>query len=381
MKMKFKRLISLVLMFVFCTGCALAYENLPSGSKGEMVEQMQARLKALGFYEKSIDGDYGKQTKSALKAFQLVNGLEETGEATADVLEFLYSDKAKSAPLPPDVEVTAVKYNQRSGQVKITIRNNCEETISSVKLSYLALNSNGDVKCQYSSFDYLSEELFGKSTIIDRKIQVGKTTSISGYLVDGVPTIAVGMSEYQTASGNKVLLSKEQITYLRSDGQIIYPTRDPQEYTMLSNSDYESARQIMFGFTYIFIPVFAETQYMLPSGYYVSTVDQKSMADEAGLIAGDVVTEIAGVSTSEPYCAELAKLKMLDGETVTLTYWRNNQSHDTQLSLNMEKPIEEESAQPTHSIVDELLKYASLLEKGLITQEEYDLFKQKLLSE
>lgn len=109
MRKKMKLVWVIMLLVMLVCHSALAYSDLPSGSRGEAVEKMQLRLTELGYYERSIDGDYGNMTKTAVKAFQAANGLEQTGEATADVLELLYSDEAIPVPPKPPIEVTSLK--------------------------------------------------------------------------------------------------------------------------------------------------------------------------------------------------------------------------------------------------------------------------------
>ncbi len=67
------------------------------GDTGESVKKVQKRLKALGYYDKSIDGDYGNGTKSAVKEFQKKNNLKVTGEVNASTLKKLNSSDAKKA--------------------------------------------------------------------------------------------------------------------------------------------------------------------------------------------------------------------------------------------------------------------------------------------
>ncbi len=67
------------------------------GDTGESVKKVQKRLKALGYYDKSIDGDYGNGTKSAVKEFQKKNNLKVTGEVNSATLKKLNSSDAKKA--------------------------------------------------------------------------------------------------------------------------------------------------------------------------------------------------------------------------------------------------------------------------------------------
>ena len=52
---------------------------LQQGSSGSSVSAVQRRLKELGFYSGSSDGEFGEGTRAAVIRFQRANGLEETG--------------------------------------------------------------------------------------------------------------------------------------------------------------------------------------------------------------------------------------------------------------------------------------------------------------
>ncbi len=78
--------------------------TLEYGDEGEAVKALQKRLKELGFYTKSIDGDYGNTTKAAVIAFQNANGLTDSGKATETTLNKLYSASAKDADYLTDEE-------------------------------------------------------------------------------------------------------------------------------------------------------------------------------------------------------------------------------------------------------------------------------------
>ena len=49
------------------------------GSSGEEVKNIQKKLSSLGFYGGSVDGIYGNNTKSAVKAFQKSCGITADG--------------------------------------------------------------------------------------------------------------------------------------------------------------------------------------------------------------------------------------------------------------------------------------------------------------
>ena len=71
--------------------------SLEQGDDNDAVKAMQKRLKELGFYKTTADGEFGAATKSAVIAFQKANGISATGIATKATLNKLYSASAKDA--------------------------------------------------------------------------------------------------------------------------------------------------------------------------------------------------------------------------------------------------------------------------------------------
>lgn len=72
------------LLALVITAAALVFafaraETLRRGSRGELVKQVQTKLKNWGYYKGSIDGIFGSGTESAVKAFQRKNGLTADG--------------------------------------------------------------------------------------------------------------------------------------------------------------------------------------------------------------------------------------------------------------------------------------------------------------
>ena len=67
------------------------------GDSGSAVKKVQKRLKALGYYSGSIDGDYGNGTKKAVTNFQKRNGLTANGKVNSKTLAKLNSSSAKKA--------------------------------------------------------------------------------------------------------------------------------------------------------------------------------------------------------------------------------------------------------------------------------------------
>ena len=71
-------------------------DTLKTGSSGTAVKTLQTRLKELGYYTGSVDGVYDSAVASAVKRFQKLNGLYQTGIAYTTTLTVLYSNSAVS---------------------------------------------------------------------------------------------------------------------------------------------------------------------------------------------------------------------------------------------------------------------------------------------
>lgn len=88
---------------------AAAAPVLRSGSQGEEVWQLQTRLQELGYYTTAVDGQFGQGTKSAVMAFQRVNGLDVDGIVGSGTKAALYADSAIPKPTDaPTQDPTAV---------------------------------------------------------------------------------------------------------------------------------------------------------------------------------------------------------------------------------------------------------------------------------
>ena len=66
-------------------------DSLRKGATGSAVKDLQTKLKKLGFYNASIDGDYGDTTVAAVKAFQKKYNLAADGVAGSETLKKLDS--------------------------------------------------------------------------------------------------------------------------------------------------------------------------------------------------------------------------------------------------------------------------------------------------
>lgn len=73
------------------SGVGTTYATLQRGSSGSAVNNLQNRLKALGFYTASVTGYYGDVTETAVRDFQRSRGIQVNGIAGPQTQGALYS--------------------------------------------------------------------------------------------------------------------------------------------------------------------------------------------------------------------------------------------------------------------------------------------------
>jgi N-acetylmuramoyl-L-alanine amidase len=97
--MRTKKIILVIVTFIMVLNLSYAfwiYNVTPKavntisytwGSEGDVVRQIQQKLKQWGYYNGNVDGKYGYQTWEAVKSFQSKNGLKADGIAGKQTLE------------------------------------------------------------------------------------------------------------------------------------------------------------------------------------------------------------------------------------------------------------------------------------------------------
>lgn len=79
---------------------------LKLGTKSEAVRSLQQNLKALGYYDGSVTGNYGNLTKEAVYSFQRSNGLSADGVAGAKTLAAIQTKLSNSGTSSSTTKVT-----------------------------------------------------------------------------------------------------------------------------------------------------------------------------------------------------------------------------------------------------------------------------------
>ncbi len=85
-----------------------------NGSTGESVSLIQERLKALSYYQSTVDGQFGNGTKEAVMLFQKQHGLTADGIVGKDTYNALFSDSAQAFVPPPTPSPQELISNNKS---------------------------------------------------------------------------------------------------------------------------------------------------------------------------------------------------------------------------------------------------------------------------
>ena len=107
---KSKKILFALCAIVLCFGVTFALFSgqkqvdaatvVKQGSRGEIVRQIQTKLKNWGYYTGGVDGVFGSKTTSAVKYFQRKNGLTQdgiVGKKTASAMGITLSSSSSSS--------------------------------------------------------------------------------------------------------------------------------------------------------------------------------------------------------------------------------------------------------------------------------------------
>ena len=323
------------------------YVELQVGSTGSEVRQLQERLKELGFYTISVDGDYGKGTVNAVKAFEEYNGMEQTGIATVELQEFLYSEDAKGIPIP-DVEISAVGLKKSYGYyyLRPTLVNHTDYTIDAVTFMLKAYAASGE-RVGYASMltvnDILRypesdayEDYYCKGELNKLNLKPGKSYSVRSrdeidlyhFESDLLDTVYIAVVRYTTSDGTNIDIPENDQIWYGSNGKSMieqYENNVTPNPELTFEIEDQADSYIMGVWSYGFISNFnAEVAGLPVGGVYIFGIDSETILADAGFKEGDIIIKIGDVWTYDEESFLLAK-GMAKDEEVTIVFYRRGQ--------------------------------------------------------
>lgn len=85
-------------MRTFLSVVLVLFAVLAAAEASDAMRDAQQKLKRMGFYQGSVDGQYGSQTAAAIRRYQLAENLQVTGELNAQTMASLGLGGRTTAP-------------------------------------------------------------------------------------------------------------------------------------------------------------------------------------------------------------------------------------------------------------------------------------------
>ena len=199
------------------------YTTLKQGSNGEAVKKLQKRLIELGYLTGSADGDYGRATTDAVKAFQKQAGLTADGIAGASTQKAVYSSDAKSKKTEAD------EIEDQLDSIKSTLAmGSSGSEVTSLQKRLISLNyMSGSADGSFGAKTRDAVMLFQKQTGLTVDGKAGKTTinklfASSAEKYDGKTTISSSSSSSSSGSSSSSKSGVILADWWTSDIQKVY---------------------------------------------------------------------------------------------------------------------------------------------------------------
>ena len=198
--------------------------SLKEGMKDSSeVKAMQARLIELGYLTGSADGDYGRATTDAVKAFQKQAGLTADGIAGASTQKAVYSSDAKSKKTEAD------EIEDQLDSIKSTLSmGSSGSEVTSLQKRLINLNyMSGSADGSFGAKTRDAVMLFQKQTGLTVDGKAGKTTisklfASSAEKYDGKTTISSSSSSSSSGSSSSSKSGVILADWWTSDIQNVY---------------------------------------------------------------------------------------------------------------------------------------------------------------
>ncbi len=188
------------------------------------VRALQKRLKELGYYTGTVDGDFGTGTEAAVKAFQKANGLTADGKAGKQTLAKLNS---KSAITKKQASATATPKPTSKPTARVTATPRATATPNLTKEYYLQTGASGSrvrtLQERLISLGYLGGTPTGTYDSATRAAVMAFQKKTKGLYDDGVagPETLKALYASGAAKASSMAASTGETLELGSEGDAV----------------------------------------------------------------------------------------------------------------------------------------------------------------
>lgn len=316
------------------------YQALERGAKGEDVRALMQRLYDLGYYKSDVDDTFGKGMARAVRLFNVRCGLGSSEVASVETQQLAFAANAPVYDIMPP-RITGVRLEQYEGKpvFSITAYNPQESDITFLSVIFRCYDANGAQICATAAdaSQLINEPKFGKYR--DIKLASGETldmSTLTSFDLSAYPGVSrVDVAVYCYQAGRDIMIVPESyFTWVSSDGTT---TGDEisQSAIALRNRTSEQDKQASrfdLGISTEHVYAYESDYYGVPVGMYLNSVEPSSIAANAGLQAGDVITAIAGIPLDFDEALYIIKAQMEPGVEYALDYSRAGVTNTTMIS-------------------------------------------------
>lgn len=316
------------------------YQALERGAKGEDVRALMQRLYDLGYYKSDVDDTFGKGMARAVRLFNVRCGLGSSEVASVETQQLAFAANAPVYDIMPP-RITGVRLEQYDGKpvFSITAYNPQESDITFLSVIFRCYDANGAqiYATAADASQLINEPKFGKYR--DIKLASGETldmSTLTSFDLSAYPGVSrVDVAVYCYQAGRDIMIVPESyFTWVSSDGTT---TGDEisQSAIALRNRTSEQDRQASrfdLGISTEHVYAYESDYYGVPVGMYLNSVEPSSIAANAGLQAGDVITAIAGIPLDFDEALYIIKAQMEPGVEYALDYSRAGVTNTTMIS-------------------------------------------------
>lgn len=316
------------------------YQALERGAKGEDVRALMQRLYDLGYYKSDVDDTFGKGMARAVRLFNVRCGLGSSEVASVETQQLAFAANAPVYDIMPP-RITGVRLEQYEGKpvFSITAYNPQESDITFLSVIFRCYDANGAqiYATAADASQLINEPKFGKYR--DIKLASGETldmSTLTSFDLSAYPGVSrVDVAVYCYQAGRDIMIVPESyFTWVSSDGTT---TGDEisQSAIALRNRTSEQDKQAArfdLGISTEHVYAYESDYYGVPVGMYLNSVEPSSIAANAGLQAGDVITAIAGIPLDFDEALYIIKAQMEPGVEYALDYSRAGVTNTTMIS-------------------------------------------------
>lgn len=241
----------------------------------------------------------------------------------------------------PDVlDPTSIRISRASKELmlRMAFLNAGEAAISEFGLALAFYNDNNErmFASPTTLEGYIDDVCYWYYTP-DEAIKPGETykteDSFAGYLKAGKLDVAVRY--YRKESGEYINIPESAWVWYSTDGGMVENKPDRAYYLDPEAAIYDQSDGVNIGYHYYLLDNYNASFYShSQGGEWISEVEVGSIADTAGLMVGDLVVTVDGISPTENvFAVEYAMAKIANGESIPWEYERDGSIHTVKLSL------------------------------------------------